>query len=88
MVLNYSASPIYTFTIPCMLMREDYKNILYELDELIAFDDIDSKGKESTYRPDSKLKMPGSEKLTPIQLEILIFAKVEQILKRNGFKVT
>ena len=83
MVLNMdNEQTIYTFTIPCMLMKDDYINVLHEMDDLLDFERF------YTYREDSKLRMPTSEKLTPIQLEILIFAKVEKILMQNGFKVT
>jgi hypothetical protein len=83
MVLNLdNEQTIYTFTIPCMLMRDDYKNVLNEMDDLLNLENF------STYREDSDLKMPTSDKLTPIQLESLIFAKVQCILLDNGFMVS
>jgi len=77
-VINWGSSPIYTFTIPCLLMKSDFANILDELDTVA---DV---ARDSTYQPRQNLTMPSTNLLTPQHLEIIIYNKVLQIMVREG----
>ena len=80
-VLNYGHNPIFTFTIPCVVMKDDFQDIMKEYDELCNLEG------DYTYRDGSGLKLPDTNKLTPKHLELMIFNKVFQIMMDNGFSV-
>ena len=80
-VLNYGHDPIFTFTIPCVVMKEDFQDIMNEYNELCNLEG------DYTYRDGSGLKLPDTNKLTPKHLELMIFNKVFQIMIDNGFSV-
>jgi|TARA_R110002073_G_scaffold246845_3_gene409628 hypothetical protein len=78
-VINYSQQPALMFTIPCMLMKPDFEHIMSEYETLC---DTSS---NYTYREESGLANPAMNKVTPKHLEIMIYNKVLQILRGNGY---
>jgi len=80
-VLNYGNDPIFTFTIPCVVMRSDFEDIMKEYDQLCNLEG------DYTYREGSGLKLPSTNKLTPKHLELMIFNKVAKIMLDNGFEL-
>ena len=80
-VINWSDRPSFTFTIPCVVMKEDFQDIMNEYNELCNLEG------DYTYRDGSGLKLPDTNKLTPKHLELMIFNKVFQIMTDNGFLI-
>lgn len=80
MVINYDSDVALMFTLPCMLMKPDFVNIIDEYETLC------DPSNDYTYREGSGLSNPDMDKMTPKHLELMIFNKVKQILEDNGFE--